>query len=1000
MRKLFVVSVLFFALLVSTTVHADNMTNTTNSSLGTCYVKSSNTSIPNYFASDIGAGYAKMARSSVNLNGGLNAHACTLDDYSQLLASYCTQNSYPVQQMAATYGSDGNYQSSSCGVYDCNFHSCPTNSTGGGGGSGGNTTNQTSFATLVVYSTPSGAVVTNIDTGYTYCQSTTCTVQVAVPPNSVNIRISRSGYYDWTNLIYLYSGQTTIVNATLLSASPPPSNGTGGGSGSGNTTGGPRDNNTGNGTCSDTDGGRNYFIRGTVTDAAHLTPPTRTDYCLKDSPNDNAVNYIGGDSPENYLIEMYCNATYSSGMSDIYKCQYGCSNGACFYTNQTNTTDPCAGVTCNNPPPATCTGNNITRYYAPGICSNDVCSYVPYSNWTCQYGCANGACINQTDPCGNINCNNPPPPYCVGNNVTVYNNPGNCYNGKCSYSYRIAPCTYGCSNGMCNPPPTNGTNATGGGNGTGNGTGGGPRSASQCPANCECRYDFYGNIANIYCATKAGCNYNGVCENGETSDCKDCIRTSCPVSRQCSDGSTVTCNLAESGCTCDSCPIPRINLPQGCTQVINKGTGFVGVVCEKRACPEFSAETKSKCIANKGRPVVLKDANGCDNFQCDFSGQSSVSVFAAPSLASCPSEDIVSAALEKCKSLGLTGVVGFENGCKAGKCVQEKAEVCRQITADEKDKISLHCSQEKMGIASVFDNNGCQQITCGGQNECTKDLPKEAYLACASKGGELVAQHDDSGCVSFTNCLLRGDSSSTLVENVKELPNTTELLSVAFKLEDLRVELDKLAAKTNDIADYYKSTGSSDESRFRRASGIFSSAKDKVDEVKSKLRNNAAKFSSDDVLSIKQDIRYIKDVMLKDALFVMLSNSNEAKEITNGTAKDCGTDSGCFDRAVRVCQQTTFMPEGARGIVVQLKGLDGGACIMYAKMPESNVPSGVGGGPYEMTCKIQKYSLGLKNPETDVFPYCTGNLVEVMKLYNKQPQKAAPSVPSLPSATG
>ncbi len=76
-------------------------------------------------------------------------------------------------------------------------------------------------AMLSVSSTPSGATVTNINTGYVYCQSTPCNVQVAVPPNSVNIKVSKTGYSNWTNLIYLYSGQTTNVNAALLASTSP-----------------------------------------------------------------------------------------------------------------------------------------------------------------------------------------------------------------------------------------------------------------------------------------------------------------------------------------------------------------------------------------------------------------------------------------------------------------------------------------------------------------------------------------------------------------------------------------------------------------------------------------------------------------------------------------------------------------------------------------------------------------------------------------------------------
>ena len=123
-------------------------------------------------------------------------------------------------------------------------------------------------------------------------------------------------------------------------------------------------NNTG---CADSDGGRTYNTQGTVTDPAHLVPPTRTDYCLKDSYNDNALNYING-SPESYIIEMYCNSN-GFAMSDIYNCTYGCSNGTCL-ANQS----VCSGFECNpNNPQQICVSGQRS-YCPPGyICRNSGC---------------------------------------------------------------------------------------------------------------------------------------------------------------------------------------------------------------------------------------------------------------------------------------------------------------------------------------------------------------------------------------------------------------------------------------------------------------------------------------------------------------------------------------------------------------------------------------------------------------------------------------------------
>ena len=932
-------------------------------------------------------------------------------------------------------------------------------------------------STLSVTSTPSGATVSNINTGQVYCQQTPCSVQVTVPPNSVNIKISLAGYYDWTYLVYLYANQTTNVSASLSAVpadpcanvtcnvqpislcedsylrtynstgtcnngvcsyssstalcpygcynsacvsqnacsnvtcnSPYPSycsgtnlvtytlpgtcnlgvcsyswsmanctggcsngaclnstNSTGGGSGSGNTTGNstgaPRDNQT----CTDTDSGLNYYAQGTITDAAHLTPPTRTDYCLKDSPNDNALNYISG-SPYTYLIEMYCNSTYNSGMSYIYNCTYGCTNGACL--NQT--ADPCAGVTCNNPPAPHCTnGTMITRYFSPGICSGGVCSYVPYTNWTCSGGCSNGVCINQTNACGNATCNIPPLPSCNGNILNTYY-PGSCNatTGSCDYPLVTTVCIYGCSNGYCNGAPSNGS---GGGGGSSGGGGGGPRSAPACPQGCECRYDVYGNIASSYCQTEQSCNYNGVCDKGEGTDCRDCIGAECPVSKTCGDGSLVNCYRSESGCSCGTCPIPVRNLPLGCTQATENG--FVRIICENRViCPPIQSGAKEKCINIGGKPSVIRGANSCDMFQCDLDGQDTASsIFAAP--AGCPSPDDISMGLEKCRSLNLTGVMAFEGGCKIGKCI-ERSTGCKPLARESVED----CRNRGGNIITSVGENGCPSFTCARkESECEKDLPKDAYQKCGENGGQLVVRHDDDGCVSFASCLTRGEVSDSFVEDIKEVPSPTEMLSIALKLENLRLEFDKLAKKTNDIADYYKSAGSPEENRFRRVSDMFSSAKDKVDEIKTKIRDNLDSIDADKLLQIKQDVRYLKDVVIKDILYVMLSSGDDIEHIKSGTTKDCGTDNSCFDRAIRVCQPVTFMPDGTRGMLVELDGLEGDSCVMRASIPESSLSASGINPPYEMTCKIQKYTLGVSNPERDIFPYCTGNLLQVIK---------------------
>ncbi|MFA4819824.1 MAG: hypothetical protein WC613_02585 [Candidatus Aenigmatarchaeota archaeon] len=516
----------------------------------------------------------------------------------------------------------------------------------------------------------------------------------------------------------------------------------------------------------------------------------------------------------------------------------------------------------------------------------------------------------------------------------------------------------------------------------------------QCPSGCECKYDDNKNIISTSCPTQKGCNYNGICDRDEDSSCKDCIGGECPVRQSCSGGSVSICRKTESGCACDPCPIPTADLPAGCTQETDS-TGFVRVNCQKSdvKCATVPQEVRLKCVNNNGLPRFGRDSNGCDTFQCDFGGERSNSpVFATP--VKCPSPEEVSSALEKCKSLNMEGVIGFEGGCKIGKCIQQRQEECGMVSGPERVRIENECSAKGMGTMSNFDQSGCQRITCSERTEkqyqCPQDLPKEAYVTCSEKGGQLVVRRDQSGCVSFSECLKRGEESSSFVENIDEVPDAGELLSIAFKLEDLKLQFDKLSKKTDDIANYYQSTGSSDEKRFRRVSDMFMAAKDKVDEIKNKLRDRSRDISVDDIMEIKQDIKYIKDVVLKDILYVMLGSGDDIDEIKNGTTTNCGTDGSCFDRAIRICQPIKFLPEGRNGPSVEVTGLVDGACIMRVTLPESQgPPAGAIPGvnpPYEMTCKLQKYSLGVRNPDTDIIPYCEGNLKELMKYDKSRPE--------------
>ncbi len=165
----------------------------------------------------------------------------------------------------------------------------------------------------------------------------------------------------------------------------------------------------------------------------------------------NVTNYTEAkalctDTIYNNVMTDYCNSNTERVQWEvvIQGGTHGCAASGCQFHYCSEVSDPCDGVTCNNPPGNYCSGN-LAISYGTGTCSGGICSY-SFTNTTCQYGCSNGTCL--ANPCSGITCNNPPSDYCSGNTAISYTT-GTCSGGICSYSFTNTSCQYGCSNGNC-----------------------------------------------------------------------------------------------------------------------------------------------------------------------------------------------------------------------------------------------------------------------------------------------------------------------------------------------------------------------------------------------------------------------------------------------------------------------------------------------------------------------------------------------------------------------
>ena len=531
---------------------------------------------------------------------------------------------------------------------------------------------------------------------------------------------------------------------------------------------------------------------------------------------------------------------------------------------------------------------------------------------------------------------------------------------------------------------------TGGGAGPATPLGGG--GCPPVPTGLTCQYGVIDDFDSNGCLVGRHCRESSATGGESGGQTQQPMSRQCPLDNTCPDG-TKPCYMVDTRCECKPCPPP-----QGCREERDPQTGFVRMICEQQAiqnrCPDIPVDEEQRCRERGGNPFRRDGAGGCPFIDCSF-GTANQNIFSQNR--TCPSEQNIQQAKEQCKDGNF--VMMDDMGCKVGMCrgayQQQMRQECGLVPGPEREKIEAGCKAKGIGTISDFDEKGCQIIRCGNPNECVTNLPEEAYNKCKDQGGEMVVKNDKMGCITFRQCVMKGDDSQVYYEQIDKMPEMTDMLSMAFKLEDLRMQFDRLQQKTEDIANYYESVGSGEAERFKRVAGMFSSIKDKIDEIKTKFRDRLENINKDDISEIKHDIDYIRDKMLKDVLYLMLSSSNEIKSITNRSSTDCGSDSRCFDEALRMCRQVAYGPKDSSGATIKITGMDGTNCLITASMP--NTPM----GPVSMTCEYSNYAMGIGSLDK-LLPFCTGNMVEMINTYASKPlqQGSAQPVINLPGPGG
>lgn len=433
-------------------------------------------------------------------------------------------------------------------------------------------------------------------------------------------------------------------------------------------------------------------------------------------------------------------------------------------------------------------------------------------------------------------------------------------------------------------------------------------------------------------------------------------------------------------------PIARApSMPAGCREV-RDANGMFTVDCAGQQRPQLQFECTSgpdreriekECAAKGGRTVVrnMIQSEGCGIIDCVFGGDSGN--FMPGQQQTCPGPDELAQKEQACRSMGLTPK-RMRSSCEFVQCEDPNKQGMQcHDNPDEWEKVSQACTGK---VVKAFDENGCNIPQCVSSGEqCPNNVPQEAYFKCQDQGGKLVVNTDENGCIAFSKCVKRGEEGVQAEDELDEVPPAAKLLQVALKLESIKISFDQMAKQITAIADYYENEGDdANAERFRTAAGMFESAKKQIDGVKEELKMGAKGMSVEQVIDIKHKIRQISDVVMEDALYVILGGDAAGMErVTDETeyesgqeGANCGSDGNCFHKALRICMAgTAFSPD--KNVNIKITGLEEGACRLEGR---ADTPE----GDKALECKFTDYATDQLNTE-NFMNYCGGPFVEYVR---------------------
>ena len=524
------------------------------------------------------------------------------------------------------------------------------------------------------------------------------------------------------------------------------------------------------------------------------------DVATGDAPDEASDG--AGDAPDdsaNPCANVACNTPPASACVDastlrVYNATGSCSAGQCTYSSTTTscacangacTSNPCLGVTCAAPPQNYCANaTNLAVYDIPGSCSGGTCSYTTHNQY-CQFGCAGKVCNG--DPCSGVSCTTPSASYCSdATHLTVYDTPGACSTGLCSYPSHVAFCQFGCVNGQCANDPCAGVSCS-------------TPPASYCSGATTLHVSSpsgtCSNGACSYTGSDQSCQYG--CSNGVCLNCS--TQSDCGAGKWCNSGSCATCSSDQHcGASCTDCTATSsvCSAATSCAQCTTDSQCGSGRWCNGGTCAvcKTDASCGASCSACSGAtPRCLDQGSTSKCVQClsaadctgggACTGNACVSSGCSPPAESCQSGNqsrsgcanaLVIGRLEASVSAGYftstntCSASDASEGPNSGSCwdygrdhsyrIFLRAGESIAVTLTQGSKCSPATSWDR--VFKIYSGNGCSDKSCSNGLFCASTgsgtysksytAPADAWYVIVVDGRTATNVYDDSGSYTLT----------------------------------------------------------------------------------------------------------------------------------------------------------------------------------------------------------------------------------------------------------